>query len=66
MEYRISIYGKAKSEWEKLAKWFSTYEICSSKIAWMIQVPRIYGVFKKAGIIQNFQDMLANIFEPVM
>lgn len=26
----------------------------------------MYGLYKKLGTIQNFQDMLTNIFEPVM
>lgn len=35
-EYRISIYGRNQSEWKGLSKWFTRWEIESSKIAWMI------------------------------
>ena len=32
---------------------------------WMIQVPRIFHVFKKLGKVNTFQDMLDNIFKPL-
>eukprot|EP00746_Dinoflagellata_sp_MGD_P166638 gnl/MRDRNA2_/MRDRNA2_96681_c0_seq1.p1 gnl/MRDRNA2_/MRDRNA2_96681_c0~~gnl/MRDRNA2_/MRDRNA2_96681_c0_seq1.p1 ORF type:complete len:834 (+),score=131.83 gnl/MRDRNA2_/MRDRNA2_96681_c0_seq1:100-2601(+) len=64
-EWRISIYGKSRDEWAKLAKWFRTYRICCPNIRWYIQVPRLYPLFKKLGKIQNFSDMLQNIFEPI-
>ncbi|KAF4719582.1 hypothetical protein FOZ63_020885, partial [Perkinsus olseni] len=32
---------------------------------WMIQIPRLYSIYKKNGEIQNFQQFLSNIFEPL-
>jgi len=64
-EWRISIYGRKKDEWVKLAKWFRKYDIRCPQVRWLIQVPRLYPVFRKAGIVANFAEMLANIFEPL-
>mmetsp|Transcript_118560 Transcript_118560/g.221522 ORF Transcript_118560/g.221522 Transcript_118560/m.221522 type:complete len:762 (-) Transcript_118560:187-2472(-) len=65
VEWRISIYGRQKEEWQKLAKWFRTNELHCPQVRWLIQVPRLYPLFKKIGAITNFADMLANIFEPL-
>ena len=40
-ELRISIYGRSKDEWDKLAKWAIDNEIYSNNIRWLIQVPRL-------------------------
>ncbi|XP_078392740.1 AMP deaminase 1-like [Cetorhinus maximus] len=40
-ELRLSIYGSRPTEWEDLANWFTRQEVCSPKLRWMIQVPRI-------------------------
>lgn len=29
------------------------------------QIPRLYNVYKETGVIENFQQMLENIFEPL-
>lgn len=31
----------------------------------MIQIPRLYSVYRKAGVINNFQNMLDNLFKPI-
>ncbi|CEM01066.1 unnamed protein product [Vitrella brassicaformis CCMP3155] len=31
----------------------------------MIQVPRLFGLYKKMGVVNTFADMLRNIFQPV-
>ncbi len=64
-EYRISIYGRQIDEWDKLADWIIDNELFSSNVRWMIQVPRLYAVYRKIGQISNFQDMLTNIFKPL-
>jgi len=61
-EPRISIYGKNPSEWKKLANWFDKYELYHPQVRWLIQIPRLYEAYKKAGVIKNFQEMLSNIF----
>ena len=57
--------GKSPHEWEKLAQWFTEFKVCSHFVRWMIQIPRLYSVYKKAGVIKNFQEMLDNLFKPL-
>jgi len=61
-EYRLSIYGKDPKEWDKLAHWVCKYKLHSSNVRWMIQIPRIYNVYKSKNLIDNFGEMLENIF----
>ncbi|XP_062892845.1 AMP deaminase 1-like [Mobula hypostoma] len=64
-ELRISIYGNSPGEWDQLASWFYDQQVCSRKIRWMIQVPRIYNVFYKLGKVQCFAEVLDNLFRPI-
>ncbi|KAG9290943.1 hypothetical protein G9A89_011093 [Geosiphon pyriformis] len=64
-EYRISIYGRSKSEWDKLAKWIVENKIFSPNVRWLIQVPRIYDAYISNKTINNFEDVIKNIFEPL-
>ena len=64
-EYRLSIYGKKKTEWDTVAAWVCDNRLKSAHVKWMIQVPRIYPIFKKFGMIESFGDMLQNVFEPL-
>lgn len=72
-EWRLSIYGRKRTEWDTLAKWVlgsSSKEprkpLLSSKNRWMIQIPRLYSMYKKMGQLSNFQEMLENIFTPMV
>lgn len=65
MEYRVSIYGRNINEWEKLASWIINNKLFSNNIRWLIQVPRLYDIYKKSGLVDNFQDILNNIFVPL-
>ncbi|KAI9189537.1 AMP deaminase [Blastocladiella emersonii ATCC 22665] len=64
-EYRISIYGRSKNEWDKLAKWVIENKLFSNNVRWLIQVPRLYTVYKHSGAVQNFEEVLRNVFEPL-
>eukprot|EP00919_Chromeraceae_sp_WS-2016_P073951 GHVR01174923.1.p1 GENE.GHVR01174923.1~~GHVR01174923.1.p1 ORF type:complete len:802 (+),score=146.57 GHVR01174923.1:414-2819(+) len=64
-EWRISIYGKSKDEWSSLARWFRIHNVQCKQVRWLIQVPRLYHVYKGIGVLDNFGDMLRNIFEPL-
>ncbi|XP_068452691.1 AMP deaminase 3b [Clinocottus analis] len=64
-EPRLSIYGRSAGEWESLATWFIQHKIHSPNMRWMIQVPRIYDIFKSKKLIPNFAKMLKNIFLPL-
>ncbi|SCV71163.1 BQ2448_2751 [Microbotryum intermedium] len=64
-EYRISIYGRDVNEWDKLAKWVVKNELFSDNVRWLIQIPRLYDVFKKSGGVTSFEEVVRNIFEPL-
>lgn len=64
-EYRISIYGRSADEWDKLASWVVDHHLFSPNIRWLIQVPRLYEVYKANNNIDNFQDLLYNVFQPL-
>ncbi|KAF9139234.1 AMP deaminase [Mortierella sp. GBA39] len=64
-EYRISIYGRSEDEWDKLADWVVEHKLFSHNIRWLIQVPRLYNVYKATKIVQNFEDVIRNIFKPL-
>uniref|UniRef100_A0A6Q2Z7F7 AMP deaminase n=1 Tax=Esox lucius TaxID=8010 RepID=A0A6Q2Z7F7_ESOLU len=64
-EPRMSIYGRCPGEWKSLASWFIQQKVHSPNLRWIIQVPRIYDIFKLKKIIPNFAKMLENIFLPL-
>ncbi|CAB3248653.1 unnamed protein product [Arctia plantaginis] len=64
-ELRLSIYGKSPGEWAKLAKWAIQYNVYSDNVRWLIQIPRLYDIFKSNKIMNNFQEILNNIFLPL-
>jgi AMP deaminase len=64
-EYRISIYGKQSNEWEKLAAWASHNRLYSANVRWIIQVPRLYYVYREQNLLQSFEEFLDNIFRPL-
>ncbi|KAK3106992.1 hypothetical protein FSP39_004575, partial [Pinctada imbricata] len=64
-EYRLSIYGRSMDEWDKLAAWAVDHKVYSDNVRWMIQVPRLYDVYKSNNLVQNFSNILENIFLPL-
>ncbi|KAH9979954.1 AMP deaminase [Lactifluus volemus] len=64
-EWRLSIYGRKEDEWDKLSQWVIDNELFSHNVRWLIQVPRLYDVYKENGSIQNFEDIVRNIFRPL-
>lgn len=40
-ELRLSIYGKSRDEWDKLAKWAIESNVYSDNVRWLIQIPRL-------------------------
>ncbi|KAK4253294.1 hypothetical protein QN277_010617 [Acacia crassicarpa] len=64
-EYRISIYGRKQSEWDQLASWIVNNELYGENVVWLIQLPRLYNVYKEMGIVTSFQNILDNIFIPL-
>ncbi|KAK6120249.1 hypothetical protein DH2020_045940 [Rehmannia glutinosa] len=64
-EYRISIYGRKMSEWDQLASWIVNNDLYSENVVWLVQLPRLYNVYKEMGIVTSFQNILDNIFLPL-
>nr|XP_046221411.1 AMP deaminase 1-like isoform X1 [Oncorhynchus gorbuscha] len=64
-EPRLSIYGCNPNEWTKLSGWFNKHRVFSPQLKWMIQVPRIYDIFRGRNFVPHFGKMLENIFMPI-
>jgi AMP deaminase len=64
-EFRLSIYGRSRDEWHNLAHWWAAHGMQSRANRWMIQVPRIFQVYKKSGIVHSFAQLLENVFLPL-
>lgn len=64
-ELRLSIYGKSRDEWDKLAKWAISNRVYSDNVRWLVQIPRLFDIFKSNNILDNFQQLLDNVFLPL-
>lgn len=40
-ELRLSIYGRSRDEWDKLACWAVNHRVHSNNVRWLVQVPRL-------------------------
>ena len=40
-------------------------QLISPNNMWMIQIPRLFEIYRKTGELENFHEMIANIFEPL-
>ena len=61
-EWRISIYGRKLDEWDKLAKWIIDNKLFSHNVRWLVQIPRLYDLFKQNGLVKNFEDVIRSEF----
>lgn len=64
-EWRISIYGRTIDEWDKLAAWVIDNKLFSHNVRWLIQVPRLFDVYKSTGLMTNFEQVIVNLFQPL-
>lgn len=64
-EYRISIYGRSIDEWDKLASWVVDNKIFSHNVRWLVQIPRLYDIYKKTDAVTTFKDIITNLFKPL-
>ncbi|KAJ8035153.1 AMP deaminase 2 [Holothuria leucospilota] len=64
-EYRLSIYGRSREEWDNLAKWGVHHKVYSDNIRWLIQVPRLYDIYRANNLVSNFGELLDNLFLPL-
>ncbi|KAE8377491.1 hypothetical protein BDV26DRAFT_263357 [Aspergillus bertholletiae] len=65
VEWRISIYGRSIQEWDKLAAWVVDNKLFSPNVRWLIQIPRLYDVYKSSGMMENFEQVITNVFQPL-
>ncbi|KAI1495467.1 AMP deaminase [Biscogniauxia marginata] len=65
VEWRISIYGRSLDEWDKLAAWVVDNKLFSHNVRWLIQIPRLYDVFKATGLMASFEQIVKNVFQPL-
>lgn len=65
VEWRISIYGRELEEWDKLAAWVVDNKLFSPNVRWLIQIPRLYDVYKATGLMDNFEQVIINVFQPL-
>lgn len=59
-EWRISVYGRSVDEWDKLARWIVNNKLFSHNVRWLIQVPRLYDIYKQSGSVKTFADILTS------
>ncbi|KAF3089862.1 AMP deaminase [Orbilia oligospora] len=64
-EYRISIYGRSEDEWDKLAAWVVDNKLFSHNVRWLIQIPRLYNIYKAENLVQTFEEVVRNLFKPL-
>ena len=65
VEWRISIYGRSPDEWDKLAAWVVDNKLYSPNVRWLIQVPRLYDVYKQNKTMKSFEEIIINVFRPL-
>lgn len=65
VEWRISVYGRDLQEWDKLAAWVVDNKLFSNNVRWLIQVPRLFDVYKSTGLMENFEQVIVNLFQPL-
>ncbi|KAF2467445.1 AMP deaminase [Lindgomyces ingoldianus] len=65
VEWRISIYGRELEEWDKLAAWVVDNKLFSPNVRWLVQIPRLFDVYKATGLMENFDQVLVNVFRPL-
>ncbi|KAH7372364.1 hypothetical protein BKA66DRAFT_177870 [Pyrenochaeta sp. MPI-SDFR-AT-0127] len=65
VEWRISIYGRDIDEWDKLAAWVIDNKLFSPNVRWLIQVPRLFDVYKATSLMENFEQVVINVFQPL-
>ncbi|ODA77219.1 hypothetical protein RJ55_06846 [Drechmeria coniospora] len=65
VEWRISVYGKSIDEWDKLAAWVVDNKLFSHNVRWLIQIPRLYDVYKASGLMESFEQVVTNVFQPL-
>ena len=45
-------------EWDKLASWIVDNKLFSHNVRWLVQIPRLYNVYKSTNIVTTFNDVI--------
>lgn len=64
-EWRVSIYGRSRNEWRELAEWVIDNDLISNNVRYLVQIPRLYDVYHANKQLDNFQQLLDNVFIPL-
>lgn len=64
-EYRLSVYGRSRDEWAKLARWVVSNRLYSRNNRWFVQVPRLFHLYAAKGDVASFEAFLDNLFAPL-
>ena len=65
VEWRISVYGRSIHEWDKLAAWVVDNKLLSHNVRWLVQIPRLFALYKSLGTMKTFEELVRNIFQPL-
>jgi len=66
LEPRFSIYGRDPDEWVKLARWVRRWRLNEVEgILIAVQLPRVYSVWRRKGMVGSFGDLLRNFWQPL-
>jgi len=65
LEPRLSVYGKTRKDWDQVADWVVNFKLSSPHVRWVVQIPRIYHIYRHAKSLKNFQEFLDNLFLPL-
>jgi AMP deaminase len=65
LEPRLSIYGRSAGEWDKLADWAMNNNVYSDNVRWLIQVPRLFDIYKCNKLVNCFAEIIDNLFRPL-
>lgn len=52
-------------EWDKIAAWVVDNKLFSHNVRWLIQIPRLYALYKSIKTMENFEELLRNVFQPL-
>src|SRR5437773_1160564 len=66
---------RSMNEWDQLASWIVDNKMFSHNVRWLVQVPRLYNVYKSTNIVTTFNDLIkstsplkppnADVFQPL-
>lgn len=65
LEPRLSVYGRSPDEWDKLSHWAIANDVFSDNNVWLIQVPRLFDIYRRNNSVQSFEQILQNLFQPL-